>query len=84
MAEKLLFSDLFTNKETMTISLVNGLSSALEEISVRKDTTLGELLKENQMAYTSDIRVNGEIREENYILKSNDIVSNIGRVSGGY
>ena len=30
MAEKLLFSDLFTNKETMTISLVNGLSSALD------------------------------------------------------
>jgi hypothetical protein len=48
-----------------------------------KGTTLIKFLEDNGIAWSSAIRVGGETQEKSYKLRSRDVITTIGSVSGG-
>lgn len=46
--------------------------------------TLEKFLEDNDINYSSSMRVNGETAKKGYKLKNDDVITTIGSVSGGY
>ena len=46
-------------------------------------TPLSKFLEDNNVAWTSAVRVNGETEAKSYKLKMDDVITTIGSVSGG-
>ena len=62
------------------------LAELAKPITVKKinaGTTLVDFLEDLNMEYSSSVRVNAKASKKSYKLKSGDIVSIIGAVSGG-
>ena len=46
-------------------------------------TTLIKFLTDNNIAWSNNVRVNGDIKTEKYKLRNNDVITTIGAISGG-
>ena len=59
------------------------LAKPIKSSTCKSGVTLEEFLKRRDRDYTSSVRVNGDVKSKTYTLKTGDIVSVIGAVSGG-
>jgi hypothetical protein len=59
------------------------LTEQLISKNVEAGTNIVEFCKECEVEYSSDIRVNGETENREYVLKAGDIVTAITDVNGG-